>query len=294
MELTSGVVDVPAGRIHYVELGKGPTVLFLHGGLANGRLWHNVVPHLAASHRCVVPDLPKGSHREPMRPGVDLAPPAMARLVIDFMDSLGLDQVHLVTNDSGGAVGQILTAAHPDRVRSLVLTSCDTYRQFPPRYLKPVHLLAQVPGLAPLLARLWTLRWVQRAFYASLTRRPIPPDVLAGYVGPMKDAGVRRDIASFFRGIRVSQTVDAAEALRSIDLPVLAVWGADDLWFSRRNAARLVGSLPDARLEVLAECRTFVPEDQPDALGRLVADFLAQAGPAVSQRSAASTPDLHR
>lgn len=276
---TRDVAELSVGRVHYTDIGVGKPVIFLHGGLANGNLWRGVTPYIADGYRCLIPDLPKGSHPEPMYRGTELPPPDMARLVISFMDSLGIEDAHLVTNDSGGAVGQILTATYPDRVRSLVLTSCDTYRQFPPRYLKPVHVVAQIPGAAIAIARLWTWRWVQRVFYASLVWRPVPSDVLAGYVDPMNDPRIRRDIAIFFRGIRLRHTVDAAAALSQIDLPVLIVWGANDLWFSKKNAAKLAAALPDARLTILTECRTFVPEDQPDRLGELVRDFLAEVEP---------------
>jgi pimeloyl-ACP methyl ester carboxylesterase len=269
------VEELSAGRLHYAERGTGTPVLFVHGGLCNANIWRDVVPLLTEGHRCIVPDLPQGSHREPMRPDADLTPPGQVALLVELLDRLGLDEVLVVSNDAGGAISQMLAGAHPDRVRALVLSSCDTYRQFPPRYLKPVHLVAQVPGLGPRLAKAWTWRSMQRAFFGSLTQRPIPPEVLASYVDPLRDRGVRADLSRFFAGIRSRHTVTAARQLATFPRPVLVVWGEGDLWFSVRNARRLAAHLPDARLEVLPDCRTLVPEDQPGRFGELVADFFA-------------------
>ena len=64
-----------------------------------------------------------------MGDGLDGTPDGIGRLINDFMDALGLDDVTLVGNDSGGAYSQIVTAARPDRVRRLVLNACETGSQ---------------------------------------------------------------------------------------------------------------------------------------------------------------------
>ncbi|GAA5156130.1 alpha/beta fold hydrolase [Pseudonocardia eucalypti] len=206
-------VELPAGPLRYRERGSGRPLVFLHGGLANGDLWRGVVPRLAADYRCIVPDLPKGSHRLPMRPDADLAPPGMARLVVDFLDALGLDRVTLVTNDSGGAVGQMVAAAHPDRVDRLVLSACDTYGQLPPRYLKPLRLLCFLPGAGELMSRAWLSPLVHRPFFASIVKHGTPPEVLRSYQEPLRDAGIRRDLIKFFRGCAPRHTRAAARGL---------------------------------------------------------------------------------
>src|SRR5947207_994811 len=109
-------VDLDAGRIHYRESGSGPTIVFAHGLLVNGTLWRKVTPLLEGRFRCVVPDLPLGSHRDPMKPDADLTPPGVARILADFMSALDRQDVPLVGNDTGGAISQIVAANHPDRV----------------------------------------------------------------------------------------------------------------------------------------------------------------------------------
>ena len=102
-------MTLPQGTIRYRDSGEGEPLVFLHGLLVNGRLWG--CERLAPNFRCIVPDLPLGSHAAPMNPGADLLLPGIARLVVDFLDALGLDRVTLVGNDSGGAISQLVATA---------------------------------------------------------------------------------------------------------------------------------------------------------------------------------------
>ena len=69
-------ITLPQGTIRYRDEGDGPPVVFVHGLLVNGRLWEPVVERLAGRLRCIVPDLPLGSHAVPLRPDADLGPHA--------------------------------------------------------------------------------------------------------------------------------------------------------------------------------------------------------------------------
>jgi pimeloyl-ACP methyl ester carboxylesterase len=179
---TAHQIDLPQGTLDYRERGTGNAIVFLHGALCNGDLWRGVVPELADSYRCITPDLPKGSHRIPMHPDADLTPPGMVRLITSFLDGLGLERVTVVANDSGGAVAQMLSAVHPERIDRLILTSCDTFGQFPPRYLKAVHPLSFVPGLGPQVARLWRTKPIRSVFYWSIVKHGLEPGILHNFL----------------------------------------------------------------------------------------------------------------
>ncbi len=88
--MTTSTLDLPAGRIVYTERGSGPPLVFVHGLLADGRLWDPVVASLSADHRCIVPELPLGSHREAMRNDADLSPTGLAAIVAGVLDALEL------------------------------------------------------------------------------------------------------------------------------------------------------------------------------------------------------------
>ena len=98
-------IELSAGTIEYEDTGgEGPPVVLLHGLVMNGSLWRNVVPKLSPEHRCIVPTLPLGGHRLPMRPDADLSMGGQAALVAELLERLDLRDVTLVMSDWGGAL----------------------------------------------------------------------------------------------------------------------------------------------------------------------------------------------
>ncbi|HEV2813795.1 MAG TPA: alpha/beta hydrolase [Solirubrobacteraceae bacterium] len=268
-------VELSQGTIQYRDEGEGRPVVFVHGVLVNGLLWRRVTPKLEGL-RAIVPDWPLGSHGVPLNPGADLTPPGLARLVAGFIDALGLDDVVLVGNDTGGAISQIVAANHPDRIGALVLTSCDAFENFLPPMFRGLQVAARVPGalpafLAPLRVR--AARNLPLAF-GWLRKRAIEPEVSDAYVRPYFDhAGVRRDLRKVLAGISSRHTLDAAARLSAFDRPALVAWSAEDRFFPAEHGRRLAEILPDARYVEIPDSYTFSPEDQPGGLATLLRDF---------------------
>ena len=270
-------VRLPAGEIAYRERGDGPPVVFVHGLLVNADLWRAVAPRVAnAGFRCLAPDWPLGSHELAMAPDADLTPPGLAALIGAFLDALDLSDVTLVANDTGGALVQVLMASRPDRVGRVVLTSCDALERFFPPAFRFLPIMARLPGSGWLLAQSLRPRVFHRLpiTYGWLTQRPIPAEVMDSYLQPARrSAGVRRDVRRFLRAVHPRHTLAAAESFGAFDRPVLLVWGQDDRLFPMSLAERVAALLPDARVVPVAGARTFVPEDQPEVLAKLVAEF---------------------
>jgi pimeloyl-ACP methyl ester carboxylesterase len=273
-------VDLPAGRIHYRERGSGRPVVFVHGLLVNGDLWREVVPTVAAAgYRCLTPDWPLGSHGAAMKPDAQLRPPDLAALIAAFLDALELEDVVLVANDTGGALTQLVMTQHPQRVGGVVLTNCDAFERFFPPLFAYLKVLPRIPGGLSLMAQSMRFRFVRQMpnAFGSLTHRPIPEDVMASYVLPVRLPEIRRDVAKVLRGVNKRYTIEAAKALPSFRRPVLFAWGLDDKAFRIAEAQRLAQLLPDARVVPIEDARTFVAEDQPDVLAKHILEFLQGA-----------------
>jgi pimeloyl-ACP methyl ester carboxylesterase len=273
-------VRLAQGTIRYRDTGSGEPIVFVHGLLVNGALWRKVTPRLSGDFRCIVPDLPLGSHRIPMEAGADLSPPGVARVVSDFLGALDLDGVTLVGNDTGGAISQIVAAHHAERLGRLVLTPCDAYENFLPPAFRPLQYAARVPGLITALiqgARIGAIRRGPLGFGLLSKRRPIDDETLKGYLAPfLADRGVRRDALKVLRGISNRQTIEAAERLREFDRPTLIAWAPEDHFFKLRFAERLAADIPDSRLVEIEDAFTFVPEDQPERLADAITAFMAE------------------
>lgn len=273
------VLDLPRTRLRYHDVGAGPTLVFVHGILVNANLWRKLVERLAPNFRCVVLDLPLGSHGLPLVPGTPNAVPDVADAIADAIEALELDDVTLVGNDSGGALSQIVVTTRPERISRLVLTSCDYRDNFPPKlfsYFKPA---AAVPGLMWALLQPMRLRLARRSpiAFGWLTKRPIDRAAEDSYILPvLQDAAVRADVRAFIKGADVAQTNAAADRLPQFDRPALIAWSAEDRVFPVADARRLAQDLPDARLELVEDAYTFSMEDNPARLAELIAGFVRE------------------
>lgn len=269
-------VGLEGGTIRYRDEGDGPVLVFVHGILVNGALWRDVVARLSGRYRCVVPDLPLGGHSVPMSEGADLTPRGVARLVAEFMEALDLRDVTLVGNDTGGAICQVVISHHPERIGRLILTNCDAYEAFFPLPLSPFHHGPRLFGerFVGLVAWLLQARPAQRALTWTVSRRRAEPSTLDAHFGPLtRSAGVRRDLTKFLRSVSNRYTLEAARSFPQFRRPVLIAWGENDPFFSMNLARRLQRDFSDARLERIPGSRAFVPEDQPERLAGLVAEF---------------------
>jgi pimeloyl-ACP methyl ester carboxylesterase len=84
-------VELSAGTIEYEDSGgEGPAVVLVHGLAMDGRQWRHVEADLRSDHRCVLPVLPMGAHRQPMRADADLSLRGMGRILAEFLEALDL------------------------------------------------------------------------------------------------------------------------------------------------------------------------------------------------------------
>jgi pimeloyl-ACP methyl ester carboxylesterase len=112
--------------------------------------------------------------------------------------------------------------------------------------------------------------------FGWLTKRRVPNEVTAAWLRPAQtDKGIRRDVARLLRGIDSRFTLEAAERLRGFDRPVLIAWAPEDRFFPLAHARKLAELLPDAWVEEVPDSYTFVSEDQPELVARLVGEFAA-------------------
>jgi pimeloyl-ACP methyl ester carboxylesterase len=271
--------ELSAGPVEYLDTGgDGPVVVLLHGLLMDSSLWDDVVADLRADHRCVVPTLPLGAHRLPMREDADLSPHGVARLVGEFLEQLDLKDVTVVGNDTGGALVQLMVAEGAPRVDRIVLASCDAFDNFPPGLTGKT--LVATGKLSPTLfgafmqqMRIKPLRRMPMSF-GWLTKRG--DAATARWIKPvLAEAGIRRDAVRVLRGISADRgvLVDAAGQLSGFDRPALVVWAEKDRVMPPEHGRRLAELLPQGKLVEVADSYSLLPLDQPAALARAIREW---------------------
>jgi pimeloyl-ACP methyl ester carboxylesterase len=250
-------------RVHLLEQGAGPPVVFLHG---TGNPAGFLLPLLHELHgvHAIAPD----------RPGVGLSDPidlpegryrqAAVAWLDRLLDTVELDTTTLVGHSGGGLWALWYALAHPDRVRRLVLLGVPSLPGT--RCPLPVRLVA-TPGLGRLLSRLAPpnpssmLRFAHQVARErdTLARHPDLVDLLvAAARDPITDRAAKAEFRVLVSplavlspsGFRRSARVRPDE-LRQLAMPTLVLWGNQDPVGSVPVAQAITELIPDARLEVL-------------------------------------------
>jgi pimeloyl-ACP methyl ester carboxylesterase len=275
-------VELSAGTIDYEDSsGEGPVIVLLHGLIMDGSLWRHVVEDLRRDYRCVLPTLPLGGHRHPMRPDADLSMRGIADIVGEFMERLDLHETTLAMNDWGGAQ-LLIGGAHDQRIARLVLCSCEAFDNVPPKgTARMLPYIARVPG--GLRAALMPFRFdpLRRLpfTYGPLSKRPVPREVMDRWFGPVLEQrevlrDLRKYVLSSAQGRR--DLLAAAGTLRNFDRPALVAWAAEDRLMPREHGPRLAELLPQGRFVEIADSFTLVPEDQPAVLAAHIRELMSR------------------
>ena len=264
--------DTPFGEIAYTEKGTGPTAVFLHGVFLNGYLWRHVIDQVADIRRCIAIDLlAHGATRT--APGQDLSFEAQTEMLAAFCDVLGLAQIDLVGNDSGGGIAQIFATRYESRLRSLTLTNCDTHDNCPPEAIQPLIEAVAQGQLGEIGRAMVADPSFARQILGSGYQFPerLSEETIQTYLEPLFGTPERAElfeklVKRCFLGEECHQTF-VLDRLKTVQTPTYIVWGTGDIFFDVKWGHWLRATIPGARaLVLLDDAKLFFPEERPDEL----------------------------
>ena len=268
----------PSGRISYIEAGSGPVALFVHGVLLSSHLWRHQLAGLSDVRQCIAVDLLAHGETE-IVPEQDVSVTANATMLREFLDALGIDQVDLVGNDSGGGIAQIFAASYPSRVRTLTLTDCDVHDNWPPPAFKPFLEMAAAGGLRGTLDAMLADKNIYRSPQALGPAYEHPErlanETIEAYLRPLVRTEQRtRDFQRFLAAFDCKHTVAVEAQLRKLNAPTLIAWGTDDVYFDVKWSHWLSKTIPGTKRRVEFEgARIFFPEERPEDFNKELRDF---------------------
>jgi haloalkane dehalogenase len=221
----SRFVDVDATRVHYVDEGHGPVLLFLAGAPNWSFFYRRFVEGLRNEFRCVAVDYP-GFGLSSVDPEHPPTVPGLSRFVEHFIQTLGLRDIILVAGDAGGPIGLGVAARHPDWFGGLVLAGTFGW---PLREYPRVRRMLRLTG-SPVVQLL------QERFNVLLRRSalslPMSAAERAVYLAPYATRVARRNpvllLADLAGNDAYMREVEQALKTRLDHLPVLLMWGDKD------------------------------------------------------------------
>ncbi len=294
LSLVAGEAGAPGGfhharvingvRLHYVEYGRGPLVILLHGFPEFWYAWRYQIPALAdAGFRVIALDQrgyntsekPKGVRHYRMQ--------ALLDDVLGLIHEAGEQSAMLVGHDWGGAIAWSFAMRYPEAVRKLIVLNAP----HPQRFLEELRTLPQ-------LRKSWyvfffQLPWLPELFMRAggfagleniLRRDPVRADTFdAATIGKYKQAIAQPGALT----AALAHSDDAARGLfpgqkqqtsRRIDTPTLLIWGVRDRFLDVRLTGGLESWVTNLRLELIPDAGHWVQAEVPERVNALIIQFL--------------------
>lgn len=293
-------VDARGVRFHVAFAGPADAepLLLLHGWPQHWFMWRRVLPELARTRRCILPDLRGLGWSE--APATSYAKTEFAADVLALLDALAVERVDLLAHDWGGWTGFLLALRAPERLRRfLALNIAPPWPPWPGAHPTLRGLLSlrslwyqaplAVPGLGPRLMR------TPAAIRAMLRRDAVHPDAftpqaLAAYTAPLTDPARARASSRLYRTFLTREALPVMagrEAARPLTVPTHLLFGVRDAYVRREFVAAAAARRPSDPLTItyVPDAGHFLAEDRPDIVLSHAARFL---------RTEAPTPPLER
>lgn len=266
-------------ELAYLDSGKGPAILFIHGLTGSRRNWAHLVDSLNTDHRVLAPDL--FGHGTSAKPMGDYSLGAHAAALRDLLDLLGISRVTLVGHSFGGGIAMQFCYLFPDRVERLVLVASGGLGRDVSRLLRA----ATLPGaelILPLIASSWVRARVEATgrilTRAGLRASPETTEIWRGFT-TLADADTRRAFLATTRGVidPGGQTISAHDHLpMDAQIPTLVIWGTRDRLIPPWHATAAHQAIADSRVVLFEGAGHFPHLDEPERFTQVLGDFMAR------------------
>lgn len=240
-------------RVHYVDRGNKastkPPVVLIHGFASSLRAWATVMPVLEKDRRVIALDLKGFGWTD--RPAGDYSPTAQARIVLGLMDELGVEQVQVVAHSWGSSVALALTLAAPRRIERIALYDAWVYEE----QLPSTFLWARAGGVGEaIFAMFYKERPDEKIALAFHDKRFVTQALVDEVRSQLDRPGTT---AAALAAVRGQRFFEVQKKYRTIQQPVLLLWGREDRVTTLEVGERLSQELPNARLTVYPQCGHF-------------------------------------
>lgn len=281
--VTHRYADLGGARLHYVESGKGPLVVLLHGFPQFWYMWRFQIPALVqAGFRVVAPDMRGYNFSNKPLQVSDYQVELLARDVERLIRACGEETATVVGHDWGAMAGWIVAMMRPERVGRLVILNLPHPHRFARGLLRPAQLLRssymfffQIPRLPE--KALSTSDFASLRY--ALRNEPVRPETFSSgdierYVEALAKPGALTAALNYYRALFRRNPIESRRLLQRIEAPVLVIWGEKDRLLSADLAEPDRYWVPNLRMERLPDAGHFVAEDRPEKVNALLLDFL--------------------
>jgi haloalkane dehalogenase len=280
----SKYLEVRGSKMHYIDVGEGEPILFLHGNPTSSYLWRNIIPHVRDQGRCIAVDLIGMGRSE--HPDIPYRYDDHYRYLSDFIETLGIgSNLTLVIHDWGSGLGFRWAHEHPDEVRAIA---------FMEAMIRPLSL-DDMPGSLRMAMRMmrapvsgWLMISVANIFLKKmlpdLTYAKMSPEVLAHYRSAFPTISSRKPIRQWPRelpldGVPADNTAiveSYRQWLTVTEVPKILFYGNAGVAIKEPEVEWCREELSNLEIVDLGDAIHFVQETHPDIIGAALSDWFAR------------------
>lgn len=255
--------------LHYLDIGEGPIVVWLHGSGPGASGYSNFKGNYPvfeqAGYRNIIVDLPGFGRSDK---------PADAQYHLDFfithlhalLDSLGIDRCTLLGNSLGGAIALGTALAHPERVEKLILLAPGGVEERETYFkMKGIQRMVETFAAGPMGIEQMRHVMQLQVFDSSNLTEAILAERAA--VAPSQPANL-------FSTMLVP---NMTERLGELNCPIFGFWGSDDVFNPPSGVFKLLEHAHNARFTLLNRCGHWVQVEHPELFNRQCLEFLQEA-----------------
>lgn len=276
----SKFVDVLGSRMHYIDEGQGEPVVFIHGNPTSSYLWRNVIPFVTTGYRAIAFDLIGMGKSD--KPDIAYTYQDHKRYVDGFIEKLGLRNITFVIHDWGSVLGFDYSVHHENNVRGIAFMEALVPPAMPsPNPSSPTSSIGQfrTPELGEKLV-LGENAFVEKVIPAGVIRQ-LTQEEMNVYRAPYPTPASRKPTLVWPRELPIQGTparnVEVVNAIgawmKTTPIPMLHLWGRPGALNSERVAVEFVKRVRNIQSTFVGPCRHYLQEDQPEMIGRAVADW---------------------
>ncbi len=241
-----------SGNFEYVEEGKGPILLLLHGLFGALSNWMDVINQFRDRYRLVIPLMPiyKKSH---VAASVD----GLATYVKEFLDVKGISKFTVLGNSLGGHIAMVLAIEDPEKINAMVLTGSSGLFE---------------TGMGSTFPKRGNVEYIRDRVQFTFHDPATASDELISEV-----FGIVNDNYKALRILKIARAAqrhNMREAIPDIKSPTLLVWGLNDNITPANVAHEFHRLLPASQLRFIDECGHAAMMEKPAEFNRILDQFL--------------------
>ena len=276
----SKFMKVKASRIHYIDVGEGDPIVFLHGVPASNYIWRNIIPHLSCHARCIAPDL-IGMGKS-AKPDIEYTIFDHIEYIKDFIDSLKLKNITLVLHGLGSIVGLYYALSNQKNIKAIAFYESYVHPVNDPSKLSlPVkHLLSMMQNEDGCYKAIVENNYFFKKLFPHAVLRKLDKDELAYYEAPFKKPEHRKPLWKYVQHMKCFHIGELkalmhsfANYLKESLAPKLLMYSMPGFLTTMESVQWCRENFPNTEVVDLGDGYHYAQETNPDMFGKALQEW---------------------